>query len=279
MNFDRIRAPVDIEKTPSLLATVVGGAYGLAADLVRCGLGAVTLVDFDFADGVNVARQDVMAEDAARRIHKTKACAQQLRSINPEVSVETLERDFCSLTDEEVEAHFAHTNLFVFATDSFPAQARGHIIAPRLGVPAIWIGLYAQGRAGEIIHYVPGVTKACYHCVCPSRYSAYRSPQRPATTSEGGTILDLRVVDGIAGQIALGILTRGADNRFGRLIQQMGNRNLTQVKLDPGYTLNGKDIFAQHLGSGPANFCFTAICLPMEPEPGCPDCGGRASKE
>src|SRR6266853_1113043 len=150
MNFDRIRNSTGVDRTQAAHVTAVGGAYGLMADLARCGLGSATLVDFDRWDEANIQRQDVSAQDAVRRAYKTHACAGQLRSINPDIHVETLERDFCSLTDADIDAHFGRTDLFIFATDSFPAQARGNLVALRLGVPAIWIGLYAGGRAGEI---------------------------------------------------------------------------------------------------------------------------------
>lgn len=175
---------------------------------------------------------------------------------------------------EEVEQRLGHADLFVFATDFFPAQARGSVVVQQLGKPAIWIGLYRGGRAGEVIHYVPGVTPACYHCIAGSRYQAFAGGRNTQVPSSGATIFDLHLVDSIAGQIALGILTRGADNRYGRLIDQLGNRNLLQIKIDPEYRLGDKDIFGQYLGTHPANFSFTTIAVPQDPEPGCPDCGG-----
>jgi len=59
---------------------------------------------------------------------------------------------------------------------------------------------------------------------------------------------------------------------FGSGSTGLGNRNLLQVKNDPNYKLNGKDIFRQYLGDHPANFSFTTIALPMEREIDCPDC-------
>jgi hypothetical protein len=163
------------------------------------------------------------------------------------------------------------------ATDCFPAQARGNQVALRLGIPAMWIGLYREGRAGEIVYHVQEVTPACYRCVCSKRYDAFAAQATPSANpthvpSTGGTIFDLHLVDAIAGQIAVGILTSGADNRMGRLIRQLGNRNLLQVKSDPNYRLGERDIFGEYLGHHPANFSFTTIALPMEPEPHCPDC-------
>lgn len=179
--------------------------------------------------------------------------------------------DYCALSQQEHDNLFAHTDLFVFATDFFPAQARGNIEALRLGIPAIWIGLYRGGRAGEIVFYIPGKTSACFRCICGKRYQAFHVG-KANVPSAGGTILDLHLVDAIVGQIAVGILTDGADNRMGKLIDQLGNRNFMQVKIDPNYRLGDKDIFGQYLGNHPANFSFTTIALPMERDENCPDC-------
>jgi hypothetical protein len=59
---------------------------------------------------------------------------------------------------------------------------------------------------------------------------------------------------------------------MGRLVEQLGHRNLLQIKVDSEYRLGEEDIFAQYLGKHPANFSFTTIALPMEPERDCPDC-------
>lgn len=285
MNFDRIRATIDVDRMQESHATVVGGAYGLTQDLVRCGLGAVTYVDFDRVDATNPARQDFNLTDLGR--HKVEALAASLKRINPDVEINSVARDFCGIGQEECDANFGHTDLFIFATDFFPAQARGNLLALRLGKPAIWIGLYREGRAGEIVYWVPGLTPACYRCVCSSRYRAFAAQAGGAPAgdnpihvpSAGGTIFDLHLVDAVAGQLALGILTSGADNRMGRLIRKLGDRNFLQVKIDPDYRLGERDVFAEYLGNHPANFAFSTIALPMEPERNCPDCAARRRHE
>lgn len=278
MNFDRIRSSIDVDRMQSSRVAVVGGAYGLTHDLVRCGLGAVTYVDFDRIDASNPARQDFNSTDLGE--YKADALAASLRRINPDVSVDCLVRDFCEFSPAEIEEHFGGVDLFIFATDFFPAQARGNLEALRLSKPAIWIGLYREGRAGEIVYTMPGVTDACYRCVCSSRYRAFAAQAAEGVAdathvpSAGGTILDLHLVDAVAGQVAVGILTAGAENRFGRLIGQLGRRSLLQVKCDPTYRMGTKDIFAEYLGDHPANFSFTTIALPMAAEADCPDCAG-----
>ncbi len=269
MDFNRIAPTIDVETMQQSSAVIIGGAVGLARDLVHSGLGSVTLVDFDRIDASNPARQDFYSTDMGR--YKAEATAELLCKINPEAQVEYYMHDYCALSQQEHDNLFAHTDLFVFATDFFPAQARGNIEALRLGIPAIWVGLYKGGRAGEIVFYVPGKASACFRCICGKRYQAFHVG-KANVPSVGGTILDLHLVDAIVGQIAVGILTDGADNRMGKLINKLGNRNFLQVKIDPDYRLGDKDIFGQYLGDHPANFSFTTIALPMERDGNCPDC-------
>lgn len=269
MNFSRIEPTIDVHRMQSSHVASIGGAYGLIGDLVRCGLGSVTLIDFDTVDSSNPARQDLFPADIGR--HKIDTVANELRRINPEIEIELVTADFCSLSSQDLEELLGHTDLVIDGTDFFPVHGRLNQTALHMGKAAMWIGLYRAGRAGEIIHYVPGLTRSCYRCICGSRYEAFEQGNA-STSSVGGTILDLHLIDSIAGQIAVGILTRGADNRMGRLIDRLDQRNLIQVKIDPEYTLGDKDIFAQYLGDHPANFSFTSIAVPMEPEPHCPDC-------
>ena len=149
------------------------------------------------------------------------------------MQVDVCTRDFCSISRDEFDELFGRTDLFIYATDFFPAQARGNVECLRLEKPGLWIGLYPKGRAGEIVYYVPDTTPACYRCVCDTRYAAFATGTTTRVSSSGGTILDLHLVDAIAGQIVVGILTKGTNTRFGRLIDDLGNRNLLQVKIDP----------------------------------------------
>lgn len=137
MYFNRIASTIDVETMQQSNVAFIGGAAGLAGDLVHSGLGAVTLVDFDRIDASNPARQDFYSTDMGR--YKTEATAEILYKINQEVQVEYYMHDYCALSQQEHDNLFAHTDLFVFATDFFPAQARGNIEALRLGIPAIWI--------------------------------------------------------------------------------------------------------------------------------------------
>jgi molybdopterin/thiamine biosynthesis adenylyltransferase len=281
MNLERIQPTIDTERLGCSEVVIVGGAYGLAKDLVRCGLKRLTLMDFDRVDLSNPARQDLDSADIGRL--KIEATRDAIHRINSEAEVNCLARDFCDLSREEVDSVLRKSSLLICATDHFAAQARGNQEALRLGIGTIWIGMYKEGRAGEIVYWVPKRTPACYRCICSSRYAAFTAQARDGNnatriSSAGGTIPDLHLVDAIAAQIAIGILTDGANNRMGRLIRQLDNRNLLQVKLDPLYRIGDKDIFGEQLG--PAHFAFNTIALQMSADPDCPDCAQfRRAKE
>lgn len=278
MNFDRIAQSVDFARLQQSHVAIVGGGYGLAMDLARCGVGAFTYIDFDTVDDTNPARQDFSATDIGSP--KVDAIEAALRAINPDIGVHKLRRDFCSLSPAEIDETLGACDLLIFATDRFVAQARGNLEAIRLAKPALWIGLYRGGRAGEIAFTQPGQSRTCYRCIASSRYEAFYRQAGDGGTgvdipSRGAVIMDLHIVDGIAAQIAVGLLTAGADNRFGRLIEQLGDRNFIQVKLDPTYKLGKPDVFESHLGTNPAQFAFNSIALAIDPEPDCPDCARK----
>lgn len=277
MNFQRIQNVIDVPAMRQRHVAVIGGAVGVASHLVRCGLQRVTHIDFDVVDETNPARQDFDSLDIGKP--KPEALADALTRINPEVRVERVKRDFCSLSPQQINAWLGKCDLLVVATDRFVAQARGNLEAIRLGKAAMWIGLYRGGQAGEVIYTIPGKTRSCYRCIASSRYKAFYQQAltggKGLEIPSGGSIMDLHFIDAVAAQIAVGILTAGADNRFGRLIEQLGDRNLIQCKMDPLFRLGDPDIFETHLGNGPGHFTFNSIALAIEPERDCPDCSRR----
>ncbi len=280
MDLSRIHGVIDTKRTQAAEVAVIGagGSARLICDLARCGVQRFRIVDPDIVEPSNIARQghDVTSLGVA----KVDAVARLVEQINPAAEVMGLPLDFTQLTDDEIDDLFGTTDLFIFATDRFNAQARGNEVATRLLTPALWIGLYAGGQAGEIIFWHPGIA-ACFRCLCPSRYRAHEQAQieqrRLDPTSEGATIFDISLVDSIAGMLAIGLLTQGADNRYGRLIPQLGDRNFLQVKIDPRWQWRGRDLVREHLGipeDCESFFAWNTIVRadPTRGEPACPDC-------
>lgn len=286
MDLTRIAGTIDTAKTQTAVVTIIGagGSADLIVSLARCGVGGFHLVDPDTVSPSNMARQGHYFDEIDRP--KVEAVAAAIRRVNAEVLVNCLPIDFLKMTDEEVDARFAQTDLFIFATDRFAAQARGNEVALRLNRPAVWIGLYAAGLAGEIVWWAPHI-KACFRCLCKRRYEAHANAAMAGRSldpaSDGCTIFDVSMLDSIAGMLAIGLLTRGSDNRFGRLIDQLGDRNFLQVQLDPAWSLRGRNVVREQLGVAPdcpAFFSWNTIVRsdPDGGEPPCRDCEkyGRA---
>lgn len=275
MDFQRIAPLIDVDRMQASTVTIVGsgGGANLARNLVRCGLGRVRLVDFDTVELVNICRQE-HAHDCIGML-KVDALTSELKRINPHINVECYARDFCSFTDEEVDRHFGNTDVFVFCVDNLPANARGNEVALRLRKPAVWSGVYLRGSGGEVIFWYPELL-CCFRCLCAARYRAWERAQGRRVPTESADVLSVQFVDSIAGMIVLGLLCRGADNFYGRLITQLGDRNFIHVKTHD-WTWNGRDIIREQLRI-PADcdsfFSWNAAARrdPDHGDPPCPDC-------
>lgn len=249
MEFTRIESAVDVERLQQCRVTLIGGggSAGLAGDLVRSGVGALDIVDLDKVGKENLCRQGHLAEHVG--LPKGAALVAQLQRIGTGARISHVHADFTAFNDAEIDAQFASTDLFIFATDRFSAQARGNEVALRRFKPAIWVGLGPKGLGGEVIFWRPSLP--CYRCLCSARYAAHERAKADGVTldppSDGVTIFDVHYIDAIAGMIAIGLLTQGSDNRFGRLIAELGNRNFLQVKIDPTHQWRGRDIVREQL--------------------------------
>lgn len=280
MNVSGITSSIDVARLQKTHVAIVGlgAAYGLACQFVRAGVPQMSLFDFDRVEPANLARQGFVPRDVGQL--KVAAVANELQRINPAADVRSHAVDFTSLTDAELAPLLAGVDLLVLATDRFRAQARGNQVALRLGIPAVWIGLYAGGLGGEVIFWHPGID-ACFRCLCERRYRAHDDAgknQRPLDPpSTGVTLLDVELVDAIAGQIAIGLLTRGSETRYGRLIDELGDRNFLQVKIDSHFEIGGRDIVREQLGiaAGCDDFYAWNTIARRDPDGGqryCPDC-------
>ncbi len=275
LDTTRIDKLVGVERMASKIVTLVGlgGGANLARNLVRSNLGSINLIDFDRVEAVNICRQEHAADTIGKL--KIEALADELRRINAAVNVRCFPRNFCTFTDPEIDALFGDTDLLIFAVDNLAANARGNEVALRLGTPALWSGLYAGGKAGEIVFWRPGLP--CYRCLCGKRYAARDLGEDVSQPAESADIFAVQYLDSVAGMIALGLLTAGADNGYGRLAAQLGDRNFVQLKISPDWTYAGRDIFREQLGVAtdcPTYFNWLAIARrdPTGGQPPCPDC-------
>jgi len=278
MDYTRLAGSIDVERLSLSKVALIGtgASRDLACDLVRSGLMKIELYDPDRVEQVNLARQGFLACDVGQT--KVSATARALQAINPAVVVRTSTDDITTFSDEELGERFQDVDLLILATDRFAAQAKGNELALRLGIPAIWIGLYARGLGGEVIFWHPALDP-CYRCLCAKRYDSHAqaNPAALDPPSDGATIFDVRLLDSIAGQLAIGLLTGGSDTRYGRLIDELGDRNFLQIKIDPACRIGSRDVVRELLGVRADNetwFAWNTI-VRHDPDRGqlpCDDC-------
>lgn len=280
MRNSRIASAIDVEKTSQAIVggVGVGGSADFYCDLARCGVQRFRIIDPQRIETSNVARQG--HDETNIGMAKVKAVAKKIKAINPRAEVLYEVIDFTQMTEPAMDAFFAAANLLVFMTDSFAAQALGNALALRQGIPALWAGLYAGGMGGEIAFWHHKLD-ACFRCLVSLRYKAHEAAKATGKSldpvSDGATIFDIHFLDAIAGMLAIGLLTMGSQNRFGQLIEKLGNRNFLSISLDPDYRLRGKDPIRDILGIDPSNPAYFAWNTAIRSDPTadsepCPDC-------
>lgn len=229
MDYSRIQDSVDmgIIKNSHIVVVGAGGSYSLVTSLARCGVGTLTVLDFDTIEETNVVRQGYKISDIGN--YKVDALGKEVASINTEVSYNGITKNFLDMNDKELDAIFKDADLLLFLTDSFQAQAFGNIIALKYNKPAIWSGWYAHSRTAELFFQVPEFTTACFRCAASSRYKA-NEEEEVKISSNSNTIFSSQLLDSFIGMMSLAILHR--------------NKNTTVVK-----TMNEYELFWDSLVS------------------------------
>jgi molybdopterin/thiamine biosynthesis adenylyltransferase len=269
--FSRLLKALDVAKLnrSKVMVIGIGGAMGFAESLVRSGIGTMIPVDPDTVEVSNIGRQG----HERIGVPKVISAKDRLQSINPNLEVITIQARFSRDNSEVVELA-KECDLVVFATDSFQAQADGNWLVMTTGVPGLWIGLGENGECGEVVWYIPGYHENCMRCLLVQRFLSWENGDDP--TSEGALHSDLQIVDGTACHLALGILTRGSDNYFGRLIENLGDRQFLQISLRSTFEINGSNPIQRKLGIDDENPAHFAYCTRFESNGRrmlpCPDC-------
>ena len=205
MDYSRIQDSVNIKTIQKSKIVVVGagGSYSLVTSLARCGVGQLTVLDFDSVEQANIVRQGYKQTDIGKS--KVDALKEEVEAINPEVNYIGITKNFLDMNDKELDAIFKEANLLLFLTDSFVAQAYGNVVALKYNKPAIWAGWYAQSRTAEVFFQVPFFTTACFRCMASSRYIANQE-QEVKVSSNSNTIFHSQLLDSFIGMISLAIL-------------------------------------------------------------------------
>ena len=155
------------------VALVGCGALGtaIAEQLVRAGVGHLTIADRDIVELTNLQRQTLYDErDAAESTPKAIAAADRLARINSEVEITPLVTDLHAGNIEDLLSlrtgeSALRTGLILDGTDNVQTRYLINDVAVKHGVP--WVYGAAVATEGRVMAVRPGQT-ACLRCVFPS---------------------------------------------------------------------------------------------------------------
>jgi adenylyltransferase/sulfurtransferase len=160
--------PIGTEGQEKLLQSkvvIIGcGALGTAQAnaLARAGVGRLRIVDRDFVEECNLARQLLFEEsDAAENLPKAVAAERKLKRINSDVQVEGIVADAESGNIISLVEGF---QVILDGTDNFETRYLLNDVALKLGIP--WIYAAVVASYAVTLTVLPGRTP-CLACVFP----------------------------------------------------------------------------------------------------------------
>jgi adenylyltransferase/sulfurtransferase len=189
------------------------GALGttIADQLVRGGVGHLTVVDRDIVELTNLQRQTLFDErDAAEETPKAVAAATRLREINSAVEVAGIVADVHAGDVEDLLA--PKFDLVLDGTDNVQTRYLVNDACVKHAVP--WVYGAAVGVEGRVMGIVPGTTP-CLRCVFPTPPGPLELP----TCDTAGVLgMAASIVGAYQAIEAIKILTgRGASGELVRL--------------------------------------------------------------
>jgi len=261
------------------------GSY-LAEQLVRSGVGALALVDPEPVEAANLSRTVYEASDVGSP--KVEALAGRLLRIRPGLRVERHAVALDALEPSTLDGLVRGADLVVAATDDPAAQRILNRFALGRGRPALFPGLYAGARGGEVVTAVPGRTP-CYLCQTRTRGTERAGPGSRELDYGTGRLrgeaalgADIQHVASAAAKLALSLLaaagppgppgTSAPLAAFAEGPLGAGTPYLT-LSTVPDYWFY-PEVFADTPGQG----AYQAVWLASESDPACSVCGDPAAR-
>jgi len=195
-------------------AVIIGcGALGSsqAEALARAGVGKLRIVDRDFVEFSNLQRQTMFTEsDAKERLPKAIACANRIREINSDITVEP---EVVDVNHSNIERLISDVNVVVDGTDNFATR---YLINDACVKHAVnWVYGAAVGSYGVTMTVRPHETP-CLRCIFPEAPPAASAP----TCDTAGVIMPIiSIVASVQVTEALKLLTGKFDELHSSLMQ------------------------------------------------------------
>ncbi|WP_242392362.1 ThiF family adenylyltransferase [Anaeromyxobacter oryzisoli] len=257
------------------------GCY-VAEHLVRGGVGRLALLDPEAVEAENLSRTVYTAEDVGTP--KTAALARRLLGVDPAVELALTPSAVEALEPAALDALVRGADLVVAATDDPGAQRALDRFAYARGKPALFVGLYAGARGGEVVVSVPERT-ACYLCATRSRHEVERAGGRVAREVDYGTgrlrgeialAADIQHVASAAVKLALSLLLPpGSEAALGAFAEEVLSSGMSYLTLS---TVAGYWFYPRVFGDTPGQGPYQGVWLTPRRSADCPVCGPPAAR-
>ncbi|TFF88818.1 MAG: HesA/MoeB/ThiF family protein [Promethearchaeota archaeon] len=142
----------------------VGGLGCITAEMaVRCGVGKITLFDFDTVEIVNLNR--LLFREEHIGMPKVKVAAEILKGINPDVEIDTFNQDIMNPSFEDVfDSELEKMDILLNGLDNIPAREYLNVKCISHNVVYIDAGASRSGLSGYVHPIIPRKT-ACASCL------------------------------------------------------------------------------------------------------------------
>ena len=206
--------------------TIIGCGSGgsiISENIVKSGIGKLVLIDQEILEVENVVRHSCTLKDIG--LKKTFALKKRLKSINPNIEIQTIENKIESFS-EYISTILKDSDLVINAIGAFESVINAYTFINK--IPTIHCKVYPYGFGGEVFRIIPEVTP-CYDCMyrylnneleCVNKFSDFPHNQtiNYNTTIEGETIpipslaVDAGFVINIASKMAIELLTSNKED-------------------------------------------------------------------
>lgn len=255
------------------------GSY-LAEQLIRSGVGAITLIDHDTVEPANLSRTVYDLTDVGRP--KVEALARKLLNINPSVKLDLQPVNVRELDKAILDAKVRAADLVIAVTDDREAQRLLNHFAYARKKTALFVGIYAGAKGGEVIISVPDKTP-CYLCATYFRDRVEKEAEQSVSSKkfDYGTMR-------LQGEIALGvdiqhISSAAAKMALSLLLPANARASLkgfldAQINAGAVYatfsTVPDYWFYPAFFEGTPGQFAYQSVWLAPERSPDCAVCGG-----
>ncbi|MGE0277996.1 MAG: ThiF family adenylyltransferase [Nitrospiraceae bacterium] len=178
--------------------------------LAASGIGHLMLNDHDHVDLGNLQRQ-ILHSTIELNMLKTESARERLHSLNPDVHIDTIERQ---LTLNELAEYASHVDVVIDASDNFNCRYTINNACVMTQTPLVWGA--ATGLKGQVTVFKTFEQNPCLNCLYPLQVDQ----EQMGSCGESGVLAPLTgIIGSMMATEALKLLLGLGTSLSGRLLQ------------------------------------------------------------